>query len=297
MRPSSKVMRFTNAGLLSLILVFAAGCPMNPPDDDTRTLRVQFEGLEALGNGYVYEGWFIVDGMPVSTGRFEIDEDGEPDQSMFTVDAADADAAAMFVLTIEPAVGDDPAPADTHVLAGAFMADMADLTIAHAAALGTDFTEATGMYILETPSTADIADDYHQGIWWLDPAAGPATTLDLPVLPAGWEYEGWAAGPDGPVSTGRFVMPDEVDSDDTGATSGPDAGPPFPGQDFIDPAVSLIGMAAVISVEPEPDDSAAPFAIKPLIDMDIEDVGPAVLQMMQNNAESAPTGTATIVGI
>ena len=56
----------------------------------------------------------------------------------------------------------------------------------------------------------------------------------------------------------------------------------------------LIGLAAVISVEPDPDDSAAPFALKPLIDMDIEDVGAGTLQAMMNNAASAPTGTATI---
>jgi hypothetical protein len=91
-------------------------------------------------------------------------------------------------------------------------------------------------------------------------------------------------------------MPQAADSDGAGATSGPDDAPPFPGQDFIDPPVSLLGFAAVISVEPEPDDSPAPFVLKPLVDMDIKDVAPGVLQMMENNAASAPTGTVTIAG-
>jgi hypothetical protein len=46
----------------------------------------------------------------------------------------------------------------------------------------------------------------------------------------------------------------------------------------------------------EPDDSPAPFAIKPLVDPSIEDVGAGVLQMMMSTPENAPTGTARILG-
>lgn len=292
---------------LGMLMVAGAGCGMtstggggddgDPMDDtDMRMLGVAFDGLEALGDDFVYEGWLIVDGQPVSTGRFGIDEAGEADPGEFDVSAADADAATAFVLTIEPAVGDDPAPADTHVLAGDFDGTVADLTIGHAAALGTDLAEAAGSFILETPSTAEVADDFAQGIWWLDPAAGPGPSLDLPELPAGWVYEGWVVGDDGPVSTGRFTMADAADDDGAGPTGGEDDAPPFPGQDFIDPAIQLVGLVAVISVEPEPDDSAAPFALKPLIDMEIEDVGAGVLQPMENNAATSPTGTVNIAG-
>jgi hypothetical protein len=280
---------------LSAAITGLHGCAVNVPgggagagDDmpEMRTLGVAFDGLEALGQDYVYEGWLIVGDMPVSTGRFRIDADGEPDPAQFVVRAG----------AIEPAVGDDPAPADTHVLAGDFDGDMAELSVGHAAALGTDLADAEGAFILETPTTADVADDYVQGIWWLDPAGGPGASLALPELPEGWEYEGWVVDDAGPISTGRFSMPQAADSDGAGATSGPDDAPPFPGQDFIDPPVSLLGFAAVISVEPEPDDSPAPFVLKPLVDMDIKDVAPGVLQMMENNAASAPTGTVTIAG-
>ncbi|MCP4251515.1 MAG: hypothetical protein GY778_31140 [bacterium] len=259
-----------------------------------RTLQVAFEGLESLGDDFVYEGWIIVDDNPVSTGRFDVLADGTADPASFEIGTEDAAAATLFILTIEPAVGDDPAPADTHVLAGALEDGAADLTVGHAAALGDDFTGAEGTYILETPSTADVADDFDQGIWWLDPAAGPGPSLVLPELPAGWEYEGWVVGDDGPISTGRFGAPDTADSDGAGPTAGPDAAPPFPGQDYIDPALSLVGLTAVISVEPEPDDSPAPFAIKPLVDADVEDLGAGVGQEMVNNAATAPTGTVVI---
>ncbi len=259
-----------------------------------QTLQLSFDGLEPLGEDYVYEGWLIVDGAPVSTGRFTVDEDSQTVPGHFLVGADDAAVAAAFVLTIEPAVDDPPEPAATHVLAGGWDGSMADLTIDHPAALGDDFTAAAGTFILETPTTGSIADDYHQGIWWLDPAGGPGASLDLPTLPDGWAYEGWVVSMDGPISTGRFLTASGADSDAGGPDSGPDGAPPFPGQDFIDPPLSLIGLVAVISVEPEPDNSPGPFTLKPLVDTNIEDVGPAVLQGMMNNAGSAPTGTAML---
>ncbi len=274
------------------------GCDFPIPGgamSDSSALRAEFDGLEPLGDGYVYEGWLIVDGGPVSTGRFSVDETGQPDPAEFDVNDDDAESATLFVLTIEPADGDDPAPADTHVLAGAWDGNTADLSVGHEAAIGDDFATASGAYILNTPSSADTDEDFDQGIWWLDPASGPGASLELPALPAGWSYEGWVVGPDGPISTGRFTSADVSDSDDAGDTSGSDGAPPFPGQDFVDPPIVLTDFAAVISVEPEPDDSAAPFAIKPLIDMTIEDVGIGVLQAMGNAADGTPTGKVETV--
>ena len=49
------------------------------------------------------------------------------------------------------------------------------------------------------------------------------------------------------------------------------------------------GYVAVISVEPEPDNSPGPFTLKPLVDMTIEDVGAGVPQDMMNNAAGFPT--------
>ncbi|MEL6178914.1 MAG: anti-sigma factor, partial [Myxococcota bacterium] len=105
-------------------------------DASMRTLSMSYQGLPALGDGFVYEGWLIVDGAPVSTGRFTVDAAGALSPSTFELDAAVADAGTTFILTIEPAVGDDPAPADTHVLAGDMSNGESVLTIDHTAALG-----------------------------------------------------------------------------------------------------------------------------------------------------------------
>ena len=94
------------------------------------------------------------------------------------------------------------------------------------------------------------------------------------------------------VSTGYFTFVSGHDSDMGGPTAGPDPTPPFPGQDFINPMVSLIGFAAVISIEPMPDNNPGPFTLKPLVDGNIEDVGMGVLQAMGNNAAGFPTGSA-----
>jgi parallel beta-helix repeat protein len=263
---------------------------LDPPSTDV--LVLSFEGLQDLGSDYVYEGWIIVAGSPVTTGTFTVDDMGNASQTHFELSTADLMLATKFVLTIEPSVDPDPAPASTHYLAGDFSSGSASLTVADPAALGNDFLSAVGPYILNTPSTGSDDSDYHAGIWWLDPMAGPGATLELPTLPPGWEYEGWVVGPGGPVTTGKFVAVDVVDFDAGGPTAGPDPIPPFPGQDYINPLMSLIGYTAVISIEPMPDNSSAPFALKPLVDMTIDDVSIGVLQDMSNNASSFPTGSA-----
>jgi len=281
----------TSTLLLALTLLGACS-----NDTGTTTMSLGFSGLPELGDGYEYESWLIVDGAPVSAGRFTVDADANPSPASFEIDSVVASDATAYVLTIEPIEGDDPAPSAVHVLAGDLMGGVASLTTAHPAAIGTDFADAAGEYILETPTSEAVADDYAQGIWWLVPGAdGMAPGLTLPALPEGWVYEGWVASEDGPVSTGTFTAADMADADGAGATAGPDGSPPFPGQDFIDPAVVLTGgYAAVISVEPVPDDSPMPFVIKPLIDMSIDDVMAPDTQTMENAAASnLPSGSVT----
>ena len=254
-------------------------------DDDGATPAVSFsfDGLEPLGEGFVYEGWAIVDGSPVSTGRFTLDPDGT--QHFHTGSLIeDASAATAVVLTIEPGEGDDPAPADAHVLAGDIVDGVAQLSIGHPAALGEDFTGASGQFVLATPTTT-ADDDELSGIWFIDIVDGAATQgLSLPELPAGWIYEGWAVIEGQPVSTGRFTNAGAADDFD--GFSGTEAsGPGFPGEDFIlnapgglDFPTVLTGSTVVISVEPRDDDSPAPFAFKPL-------------------ASEVPAGTSDHVGV
>lgn len=255
-------------------------------DSEHAILSLELAGLEDLGQEWAYEGWIIVDGAPVSTGIFTVDEEGMASIYDFEVSAEQLAAAELFVLTIEPVPDPDPAPSQVHILAGGFEEDMAGLTIAHPAALGTDFAGAEGStYILGIPSSGMVDDSYTSGIWF--------DGLNLPELPAGWVYEGWVVGMDGPITTGRFASASSADRDGTGPTAGPNPGPAFPGQDFLNPAIFLTdGYVVVISVEPDPDNSPAPFTLKPLVDANVEDVGDHGAQELAYSSESFPTGVA-----
>jgi hypothetical protein len=265
--------------------------------DDNPSLNVQFTGLENLGASSVYEGWLIVNGAPKSAGRFTVDDQGVMSQSSFVLPRADLDAATAYVLTIEPQNDTDAGPTATHLLAGDFDAarTRASLSIGHAAAVGHDFTAATGQFFLATPTNSGTDE---QGIWWIDASTGTMRAgLNLPTLPAGWTYEGWVVVDGQATSTGRFASGNGADSDGAGPAKGLGPAPAFPGQDFVNPPKRLPGGMAVISVEPQPDNSTAPFLLKPLLTNPIAaGTGPTQPQVMLNQAlRTNPTGTVTVV--
>ena len=185
--------------------------------------------------------------------------------------------------------GHRSSPQRCALAAGDFDGKTAQLSIAHPAALGNDFSDIASTYILGIPTSDSDADAYTSGIWF--------NGLNLPELPAGWAYEGWVAGEDGPISTGRFTQTDAADSDGAGPTAGPRPGPALVGQDYLNPSIDLTsGYAAVISIEPEPDNNAAPFVLKPLVDENIEDVGDHVPQDFAVNNASFPAGVVSFAG-
>lgn len=257
----------------------------------TAELTVAFDNLPALGPKANYEGWLIVDGAPVSAGVFDVRDGDTYHEETFELDADDVANAEMYVLTIEPRIDMDPDPSDTHVLAGAFDGDEADVTVDHEAALNTDFADAEGAYIMDTPTSRGLPD-YRQGVWFLDPDLGPGASLVLPELPAGWTYEGWVVVDGEPLSTGTFDAVDDFDSDEGGRTAGRQDSPPFPGQDFIRyGGVELVGAKVAITAEPVPDNSGRPYGILPLLDEEATDEGRGGYQTMETTPENVPTGT------
>ena len=250
--------------------ILASSCS-NDDDDNpsTATLTLNLSGLEALGNDFVYEGWIIVNGSPVSTGTFSSVDFPQT----FTVDANDLETASTFVLSIEPASDPDPAPAATKILAGDFSGNSASV---NSNGIVGDFSNSTGTYILATPTDMDDTNEA-SGVWFLDNSSGmPAVGLDLPTLSDGWKYEGWAVIDGTPISTGTFTDPAMADDNAVTSMFKGDAGngPGYPGEDYLQNApagftfpTDLKGATIVISVEPSPDNSAMPFTLKPLAHM------------------------------
>ncbi len=287
--------------VLALIaLVFmAVSCHNNDDTPSTSVLTLNISGLDDLGNDFVYEGWIIVDGSPISTGTFS----SVVFPQTFTVEADDLSAATKFVLSIEPAVDTDAGPAATKILVGDFSGNSATVSTA----IVGDFSTSSGAYILATPTDGAMNNE-NSGIWFLDPTkpAGPmAGLMDLPILPDGWKYEGWTVIEGTPVTTGTFT--NVAATDDADPFSGPMALPApngadgfFPGEDFLINApggltfpTDIAGGTAVISVEPYPDNNPGPFTLKPLVGMIPTDAIDHTLYMMGQNLGSLPSGTAT----
>jgi len=284
-------------GLLTLPLFFTA-CTDDevvPTPTTTGEITLNLTSLDDLGADYVYEGWIIVDGNPVTTGTFTVDADRNLSQTTFTVDATQLESATTFVLSIEPTNDSDPAPSAVKYLAGDFAGDNATVNTG----IVGDFSAAAGKFIVAAPTTASMDDDL-SGVWFLDNSSGsPVASLELPILEAGWVYEGWAVIDGQPVSTGTFTAGDAADA--SSIYNGSDnPAPPFPGEDFIVNAPSgltfpteLAETPIVISIEPVPDNSAAPFTLKPLIKVTPAAPSIGMPYDLDNKNEDLPTGTVS----
>ena len=298
-----KIPKLTRAFLLTLgavtMLLVACG------GEGLRTLDLDLTGVDPLANGFHYEGWAIINGEANSTGKFNIDAAGDfvtvggtaIPNGEFDVDY-DLDDATAIVISIEPDGDTDDIPSNTKFMAGDVMGDDANLGVHATQALGDDFTAATGKLILATPTNGSGTDEL-SGIWFLDLGTGsPEVGLSLPTLPTGWKYEGWAVIDGQPVTSGKFTALDM--EDESAPYSGPQAGPPFPGEDYLMNApaglvfpTDLSGDIVVVSVEPDPDDDTAPFALKPLLHQLPDPAQDHVTYDMGNQAATTfPTGAA-----
>jgi hypothetical protein len=310
-------LHFSNAGLVLCTSLLFISCQketnqntlsvnedpisVNRPETKLKNdeLELNITGLENLGANSRYEGWVIIDGAPVSTGVFSVNNSGQLSQAIFELPASSDKLknATAFVLTIEPYPDNSPAPSDQHLLAGNFNNESASLSINHPAALNTNFSTATGHFLLATPTTTSTMDEL-SGVWFINAMSGsPVAGLNLPALPTGWRYEGWALINGMPVSTGAFMNGSMADN--FSGFSGTNPGPPFPGEDFIMNAptglsfpTNLSGGMSVVSVEPYPDNSPAPFLLKPLVRMIPNPAQQHFTYSMNLNPGSFPTGTA-----
>nr|MDQ3370009.1 hypothetical protein [Myxococcota bacterium] len=66
------------------------------------------------------------------------------------------------------------------------------------------------------------------------------------------------------------------------------------GQDFITPPRDLVGGMVAITVEPEPDTAAAPFPIRPLLDMEVTSLAPPATQELANTSTERPSGSVVL---
>lgn len=292
--------------IIGALVIGLVATSCNNDDDSTPTesnLTLNLSGLEDLGNDYLYEGWVIVNGAPVSTGTFSVNGNGELSSTSFQVNTESLNTATSFVLTIEPNPDSDPAPADTKLLKG-------DFGTGNTATVGLgpvgegNFSDSAGGFFLRTPTDETMGNNSNDqyGVWFGTPGMPPAANLTLPVLNEGWKYEGWVVADGVPISTGTFTMNNTADDnagDANGFSETASNGPQIPGEDFFrnEPdgvtfPLDVRGKMVVISVEPFPDNSAAPFLLKPLVGTAGTDTAPATYTL-ELNSTSFPTGSVS----
>jgi hypothetical protein len=265
---------------------------------------------DLTGTDWIYEGWVVIGGIPVTSGRFNMSDgadefDGYSASNMYPPFPGEdflmnAPTGVTFptdlsgqtaVVSIEPRVDNDPAPFQFKPLVGMIPVGASD----HLEYQLDDMTSglATGMFSLSGAPTDELS-----GIWYLNRSTGtPVAGLDLPDLTGtDWTYEGWVVIDGVPVTSGRFDMVDGADDFDGYTAS--DAYPPFPGEDFLVNApdgvtfpTDLSGQTAVISVEPRVDDDPAPFLFKPLMGMVPADAMDHLEYQLMNKADILPSGT------
>lgn len=282
--------------LLICITFISCGSDEQPVSEPTGTITLNILNLGALDSGYTYEGWLITSSGPVSTGKFT--STNFPQN--FTVLKSVIENASAFALSVEPANDTDEGPSDTKILSGNFNGNAASLDIDDT--IG-DFSNASGVFVMATPTDNNSnTNNNENGIWFMNSTNNPATAgLSIPVLSSnsGWKYEGWVIANGKPVSTGTFLNPATMD--DFSPFSGNQTAPNFPGEDFLNSTVAPSGVTfpldvrgkqVVISIEPSPDNNAAPFFLKPLEGTAGQNTTPSLNQLTLNSA-SFPVGTVS----
>jgi hypothetical protein len=262
-------MRRWVSAALALVGVVAALVPASASasaSSGRHPLLIAAQDLPRL-SGAQYDGWVVKGDRKLSAGVFNVRErpHGQVVLLRSPIDPARAD---MIVVTIEPVPDPDPGPSAVAILAGEPRRHVAALRFP------IDLRTVAGSFILATPTDDNPANET-AGVWFLDPAGGPGASLTLPQPPAGWVFEGWGVTQSTPLTTGRFTS--VTGPDLASPFSGPNPGPPFPGEDFLTglPAgvvapVNLAdgGSMVVITIEPDiggqDPTGAGPFSIKPL---------------------------------
>jgi hypothetical protein len=254
-------------------------------------VRLTVKNLPALA-GASYELWVIDGQQKVSAGKFNVGASGRITGRLSSPrDPAEAD---LLAVTIEPRADRNKAPSPTVILAGKPSPAGARLSFP------INLKSVAGTFLLATPTDDDDSDET-AGIWFLTP--GMKASLHVPAAPAGWAWEGWGVFGETPLTTGRFSKP--AGADRSAPYSGPKAGPPFPGEDFLRRLPSGVSAPAdladgngqvVLTLEPDvrgkDPTGAGPFPIKPLVAKVASGATDHVSLRLRRDLSGLPSGSA-----
>ncbi len=245
-----------------------------------------------------FELWLDDGGAVLSAGRFLIEGStvralttgtilGDTMSSTFDLASTGANPfpnplnAQSCFITVENEGDVDNVPSERVILQGNVVAGVANMTVAGDVANGgrglEDFSASAGVFHLSTPTdnVGNVPNDnmgiqFRQANITLD---FDARGLTLPVLPAGWSYEGWVEDRSTlrVFSTGKFFDPLLPDSDhSTSASEGTGSKFALPGKGFLFDVGASMRLAAqmgsitqvYVTVESNPDNASGASALR-----------------------------------
>ncbi|MCX7612152.1 MAG: hypothetical protein N2043_11255 [Ignavibacterium sp.] len=248
--------RFYLILVVSLISLWGCEYFENSTTLNSASLELNITGLPQLPDTMAYVAWFDTDDRPaVFIKQLSPNAQGnvyfKEEQKL-----AFLDSAQIFLVTVErkSQIGSaNFAPSSRIVLIGRFSRGLSNLSLAENF---SNFQQTSAKYTLYTPTDGNISSVPFGGIWFVDSVDANRTTagLNLPVLSAGWIYEGWIEVSGNKLSTGRFRNPKAADLFNGFSASA--ASIPFPGEDFLNNAptgftfpLDLRGKKAFVSLE------------------------------------------------
>jgi hypothetical protein len=244
--------------ILAVSMISFWGCEYfeNSTTLNSSSLELNITGLPQLADTLTYVAWFDNDDRPpVFIKQLSPNAQGDvffkEEQKLGFLDSAQ-----IFLVTVErksQLTAANFTASSRIVLSGRFVNGLCNLTLGESF---TNFSQTSAKYTLYTPTDGDPASNPFGGIWFVDSVDANNTVagLNIPVLSAGWIYEGWIEVNGNKLSTGRFRNPKLADL--FNGYSATTASLPFPGEDFINNAPSgftfplnLRGAKSYISLE------------------------------------------------
>lgn len=275
--------------LVALCVIFAIPSCDSDTSSDYVGMTGKIDNLPALSGGFEYAAWLKENNNTRLMGVLEVNSTGTAQMAFAPVPENIKDASSVFI-TVENGNSSYTTPSNRKILDATFgSAESADFKTT---SIG-DFSGSNGIYILDSPTTSGSSTD-NSGIWFVK--SDITQGLKLPVLSAGWKYEGWVTFNALDISTGKFTDPGK--GDELNVYGGNEPPYDFPGEDFNKSAPAgatfpqnLKGKVTRISIEPEPDNDAKRFGLTILIDT-IPNPSVTKTNLTLNNAFSTfPIGT------
>lgn len=293
----TKISSLILACVLGLVVLVSScsdddnGSPAGPTA--TSTIQLTLNGLAPLPEGQNYQAWAIEYYGGYYYGYrmafFNIDQSGRmidpaTDSLLtgpFTVNLAAED---VYGIGISLELSDTPVSASSYaqIMGGRMTDGSAELSVSNTFGIGQDFSGVSGKYVLATP-TDTVSNNELSGVWFIDLTGGISTRgLNLPELPGGWTYEGWARINGTWVSTGKFTAANSAD--ESNKYSGSFAAPDFPGEDF------LVNPPAGLTFPTELPGGSLLVTLEPWGDYDVEPDKPFFLNLL---SADIPSGAAS----